>query len=58
MVNGNDFPFDHILHAQPNRQRSVKWFPEMVLHQNKCSLRFSSSYNNFKWNCFVSFYAL
>ena len=32
------FLFDHIFHAQPNRQRSIKWFPEMVLHQNKRSL--------------------
>ena len=28
----------------PNRQRSVKWFPETLFSQNKCSLRLFDGY--------------
>ena len=38
MVNGNDFLFDHIFHAQPNTRQGVNCFPEFIFNQNKCSL--------------------
>ena len=37
-VNGNDFPFDLIFHAQPNTQQGVNCFPESIFNQNKHSL--------------------
>ena len=41
-VKWNAFPENFIFHAQPNTRWCVKWFPEMVWSQNKCTLIISS----------------